>query len=158
MKSFIFQVRCNTEFRLYDAVRTRQSGDTIVLSPKPKNDKTALEQGATVYLWEASPPQRGLIARGTVVASLTQNLPMPTWQHQFCKEPHQAAEARSTIRIDHIFNPPHSRESLRKNPILAEGNFFGAEQNPQGTIFHVKPKQNSAFSAANLEAALQNLK
>jgi hypothetical protein len=102
-----------------------------------------------VYLWEAGQPQRGLIARGTVIEPLMPHLAMPPWQHQFCQQPHQV-EARSIIRVDQI-------EMLRKIPELAEASFFSAEKNPTGTIFHVRPKPTSTMSMQTLETALRQL-
>lgn len=140
MKSFVFQIHCVKEFRLYEALQKIKNGYTIVLSPKPDTKKNPpLEAGATVYIWEAGPPQRGLVARGTVIAPLTPNLTMPLWQHPFCQQPHQVKD-RSILRIDHKFIPPLPGERLRKVPALAEASFFGAEKNPMGTIFYVKPK------------------
>ena len=155
MSSFVFQIHGVNEFMLYEAIRTLKDGDTIVLSPKPEANPP-LELRATVYLWEAGKPQRGLVARGTVVQPLVANLAMPAWQHQFCRVPHMAAP-RSTIRIDHIFDPPLPRDKLRLIPALAEANFFGAAKNPQGTVFYVKPKRGSKMPLTTLEAALQQL-
>ncbi len=155
VSSFVFQIHSVKEFRLYDAVQS-MSGDTIVLSPKPGSKNPRLAAGATVWLWEAGPPQRGLIARGTVIEPLTQDLPMPSWQHQFCQDPPQVS-ARSIIRIDHIFTPPLPRAELRKIPALAEANFFGAEKNPNGTIFHVRQKRGSTISIQTLETTLSLL-
>jgi hypothetical protein len=161
VSSFVFQIHCVKEFRLYDAVQTLKSGDTIVLSPKPEAKRNPrLTAGATVYLWEAGRPQRGLIARGTVIDPLKQDLPMPPWQHQFCRDPQlgQAPSARSIIRIDHIFTPPIPRAKLlREIPSLAEAVFFGAEKNPSGTIFYVRPKPQSTISMQTLETTLSVL-
>jgi hypothetical protein len=157
VKSFVFQIHCVKEFRLYEAVQKIKNGETIVLSPKPDTTKNPpLEPGATVYLWEAGRPQRGLIARGTVIEPLMPHLAMPPWQHQFCQQPHKI-QARSVIRVDHIFTPPLPRERLRKIPALAEASFFGAEKNPTGTIFHVRPKPASTVPMRTLETALQQL-
>jgi len=157
VSGFVFQIHCVNEFRLNDAVQTLMSGDTIVLSPKPETQKNPrLAAGATVYLWEAGPPQRGLIARGTVIEPLGDDLPMPSWQHQFCRYPHQVAR-RSIVRVDHIFTPPLPRAKLREIPALAEANFFGAEKNPNGTIFHVRPKSGSTISMDTLETTLSLL-
>ncbi len=81
---------------------------------------------------------------------------MPQWQHQFCQVPYQT-QPRSIIRIEHIFVPPLPREKLRAIPALSEANFFGAEKNPTGTIFHVKPQRASKIPLKTLEAALEQL-
>jgi hypothetical protein len=136
VRSFVFQNHCINEFRLYDAIQALPSNKMIVLSPKPGSKNPPLELDATVYLWEAGKPYRGLIARGVVVDPL-KNTDMPQWQRQFLQPPHQHQTAlRSVIRIERIYNPPLARNTLKINHVLAKANFFRAPT--QGTIFHVK--------------------
>jgi hypothetical protein len=137
--SFVFQNDCIKEFRLYDAIQVLPSNKEIVLSPHPpQSGKTPLKRDATVYLWEAGEPYRGLIATGVVVEPL-KNMNMPPWQHQFLRSPHRNQIApRAVIRIERIYNPHLPRMELQKNSVLAGASFFRAASGVQGTIFYVK--------------------
>jgi hypothetical protein len=136
--SFVFQNHCIKEFRLYDAIQALPSHKEIVLSPKPRNGRTPLKRDATVYLWEAGEPYRGLIAKGVVVEPL-KNMEMRPWQRQFLRPPHRNKIApRAVIRIERIYNPHLPRIKLQKNLVLARASFFRAASGVQGTIFYVK--------------------
>jgi hypothetical protein len=136
--SFVFQNDRITEFQLYDAIQALPSNKEIVLSPKPHNGRTPLTHNATVYLWEAGEPYRGLIARGVVVEPL-KNMDMPQWQHQFLRPPHRnQIGPRSVIRIERIYNRNLPRTELQKNLVLAGASFFRAARGVQGTIFYVR--------------------
>jgi hypothetical protein len=134
--SFVFQNHCIKEFRLYDAIQRLPEDKIIVLSPKPDHNPP-LTPGSIVYLWEADKPYRGLVARG-VVEDRLEDMDMPQWQHQFCVQPQKKA-LRSVIRIEHIYNRPVSRSDVRSHPGVINAKFFGAEKNPQGTIFKIDP-------------------
>jgi hypothetical protein len=137
--SFVFQIHCTNEFRLYDAIQTLPGDKIIALSPRPDTNQR-LERDATVYLWEAGKPYRGLVAKGVVEEPLTKDIDMPEWQHKFCQRPPQPAP-RAVIRIEHIYEPPLARDKVREElkAVLAQPSFFWPEKAPPGTIFRVGP-------------------
>jgi hypothetical protein len=145
LPSFVFQNHCTNEFRLYDAIQRLPNDKIIVLSPKPNNNNPSLKIGATVYLWEAGKPYRGLVARGVVEEPL-KDLDMPHWQHQFCQQPPQLAP-RSIIRIERIYEPPLGRDEVREKlkAVLIKPSFFRPEKSPSGTIFRVDPALEPAL-------------
>jgi hypothetical protein len=144
MNDFVLQIKCDTKFRLHEALRHIPEGEREITLNDGSDDRRRLHQDRRVYLWEAGAGGRDLVGTGTVLAERNPR-PMPNWQHAFLQEPHDPSQKKAVIRVDVRLDPPVSRAQVLKDPQLAAAPFFGNSRNVQGAVFKVEPRTAAAL-------------
>lgn len=134
--SWLFQ--CNPKiFNLRAALRERASISWVV-----RQHKSEIEEGHTVFLWEAG-KNAGVLARGRIAAAPSTNVGIQlNEKYMLVPGEFKDTELRVPIEIEHVYRPSISRATLKRNPRFAS---FGVLKFYQGTNYAVTDAEAEAL-------------